>query len=321
MSHPHDDIVPIALPTPFIVGPVNVFLLRRDQLTLVDVGCGTDDSYDALANALADLNLRIADIEVILITHGHIDHIGLLGRLVAESGATTYAHASVTPHAGDYQEAERRSREFLMGVFRDFGVPQEIIDATSRARESFKGLGNIPKIDHILRDGDSVFGLDVLHVPGHSSSDTLFVDSARRLAFSGDHVLKGVNPTPLIRRNYETGERVRSLLEYEHSLARTRSLGLETVYPGHGPVITNPGEVIDRILDRHERRTQKVLDHIKQRPATPFEVGKALFPELSPEHTYLALSTAIGHLDILEKRGEVHIKVRDGVHYYHAALS
>lgn len=304
MSELPKNIIPIPLPTPFIIGPVNVFIIKRDPITLIDTGVGTEDAYNALVMGLHAHGLAIHDIKVILVTHGHVDHVGQLARLVEVSGAEVFGHASVVPHA-DPHEAERQSREFILEVFRNFGVPDDIVAETKKARENFKGMSGPPRIDHVLHEGDRAFEFDVYHVPGHSSSDTLFVDRARSLAFTGDHVIKGVNPTPLIRRDPKTGARVKSLLEFEQSLERTRALDLKTMYPGHGQVITEPEEVIGRVLQRHERRTEKVFAAVREKPSTPYEISRTLFPDLSSEHIYLALPTAVGHLDILETRGTV----------------
>lgn len=315
---PHEHIIPISIPTPFIIGPVNAFLIKSDPLILVDTGPRTDDAYDALATALRREGLEIADIEVILITHGHIDHIGLLGRLVEESGAESYALDLVARQSQDYEDTERRSREFMLKTFRQFGVPQPIIDAAEAAREGFRHLGSPARIDHGLQDGERVLGFEVIHVPGHSASDTIFFQPELRFAFTGDHVLKGVNPTPLMRRDADTDQRAKSLLQYERSLARTKDLDIAVCYPGHGDPIHDHVSVIERIQQRHEKRTQKLLDLLRARAMTPFEASQALFPELAPEHAYLGLSTAIGHLDILEERGKARTTCTEGVWRYHA---
>src|SRR5437868_5358285 len=81
----------LAIPTPFAVGRVNTYLIEDDPLTLVDSGPNSGRALDELQRALADHGRSIDDIELIIVTHQHIDHIGLVDILASHSGADVAA--------------------------------------------------------------------------------------------------------------------------------------------------------------------------------------------------------------------------------------
>ena len=63
----------IALPTPFLVGRINCYLIEDEPLTLIDTGPNSGKSLDDLERALAAHGHRIEDLELILLTHQHMD--------------------------------------------------------------------------------------------------------------------------------------------------------------------------------------------------------------------------------------------------------
>jgi glyoxylase-like metal-dependent hydrolase (beta-lactamase superfamily II) len=71
----------LTVPTPFPVGPVNVHLILRDPVTIVDSGPLTDSAWEVLVAGLAAHGLAVADVEQILLTHGHHDHYGLAAKV------------------------------------------------------------------------------------------------------------------------------------------------------------------------------------------------------------------------------------------------
>src|SRR5210317_1956328 len=84
----------ITMPTPFVVGPVNVHLLTGDAAVLVDAGFDSPDGVLALESGLQRAGMTVKDLDAILITHGHLDHFGLAARLKEASGAEVWAHRS-----------------------------------------------------------------------------------------------------------------------------------------------------------------------------------------------------------------------------------
>src|ERR1041385_6398530 len=100
----------LPLPIPFQDGPVNAYLAEGESLTLIDCGTRTDESYKALVDGLASRGYKIADIQRLLITHHHTDHLGLAERIVAESGAEVWAHPLTVPWL-EAPDAVRRQLE------------------------------------------------------------------------------------------------------------------------------------------------------------------------------------------------------------------
>ena len=62
-------IIPLSIPTPFYVGDVNVYLIKEDPLTLIDVGPKTQEAAEALRRKLAAHGVKFEDIRRIVLTH------------------------------------------------------------------------------------------------------------------------------------------------------------------------------------------------------------------------------------------------------------
>ena len=320
LNPPDPSVVRIVLPTPFPVGPVNAFLIKSDPITLIDAGVKGEDGWRKLVRSLAEHSLTPQDIQVVLLTHGHLDHTGLVPRLIEHAAPQIYAHPGVVTQFAAYQHEIEIGQQFFHNVLLQFGAPPKDVDEVMKYRSVFNELGDTFKIDHALDDGETVAGLEAHFVPGHSGSDTLFYSPQRRAAFTGDHVLKGISPNPLLRReSRDRTTRARSLVEYQQSLRFTRSLDIDTCYPGHGSPFGEHRAVIDGLLERHERRTREVRHLLAEKPMTPYEIVMRIFPKITCHSLHFALSVAIGHLDVLEVRGDARVENLNGVVVYRLA--
>src|SRR3954453_6034677 len=87
----------LQIPTPFAVGRVNCYLIEDDPLTLVDTGPNSGKSLGELEHQLSHLGFAIADLELVILTHQHIDHLGLVEIIADRSGADVAAIDVVVP--------------------------------------------------------------------------------------------------------------------------------------------------------------------------------------------------------------------------------
>jgi len=312
----------LEIPTPFPIGPVNAYLVkRRGEAILFDTGPRIDEAYDALLARLREHGLAPGDLTAIVATHGHLDHVGNLARLRRDAPRVpTYAHPMVVERLQRHDDDADNTHAYFYTLMIEFGVPQETAGEIAQRREGIKSLSEAVVIEHAIDDGAEVLGFRAYHVPGHSPTDTLFVDEATREAIAGDHVLTVVNPNPLLRRPDPGQPRGRSLVEYQRSLRRTRALGLATLYPGHGAPIEDPRAAIDSILARHEKRCASLMEALAQQsPASPYELVRIVYPQLATYYTDLGISSVVGHLELLHEAGSVRLDHSDGKLLAHAA--
>src|SRR5271167_4647387 len=194
----------LAIPTPFQVGRVNAYLIEDDPLTLVDSGPNSGKALDELEQALAARGHAVEDLELLVITHQHIDHFGLAGILARRSGAEVAALDGLAPLLERYGEQAELDDRFAERMMLRHGIPVDMTTALRSVSASFRGWGGKVRVTRPLRDGENLALRDrtlrVLHRPGHSPSDTVFHDESRSLLLAGDHLIAHISSNPLLAR-------------------------------------------------------------------------------------------------------------------------
>ena len=302
----------LPVPTPFAVGRVNCYLVEDDPLTLVDTGPNSATSLTVLEAALGEHGRRVEDLERIVVTHQHMDHIGLVDILATRSGAEVCALAALAPWLREYGRAMHADDEFAEAVMRRHGIPDELVLALRAITAGFRAWGAAATVTHPLADGGELPFAGrtwrVWHRPGHSPSDTVFHDEASGELLGGDHLIAHISSNPLVSRPLDgdaTSERPRALVDYLASLAATRAMPLVRVLPGHGDPIDDHVALIDERARMHERRAAKLLGMLAERPSTAFELAQAMWGNVAVTQAYLTLSEVLGHVDLLLDRGDV----------------
>jgi glyoxylase-like metal-dependent hydrolase (beta-lactamase superfamily II) len=306
----------LRIPTPFAVGRVNCYLLVDRPLTLIDTGPNSGKSLDEMERQLDALGYAIEDLELIVITHQHIDHTGLVEILSERSGADVAAIDLVVDFLANYGDDAESDDAFAGGLMMRYGIPEEMVIALRSVSRSFRAWGASAQVTRPLRDGEELRlrdrSLQVLHRPGHSPSDTVLWDDDRAILFAADHLLPHISSNPLMSRPLDgSTQRPQALVRYIESLEATRELPAEIVLPGHGDPITEHRALIDERLALHERRAEKIYGLIAERPKTAFEIAQELWGNVAVTQAFLTLSEVVGHVDLLMNAGRVR-EVADG---------
>jgi glyoxylase-like metal-dependent hydrolase (beta-lactamase superfamily II) len=314
----------LAIPTPFAVGRVNVYLIEDEPLTLVDAGPNSGTSFDELQRGIAALGHELADIELVILTHQHIDHLGLVSLVAAHSGAEVAAIDAAVPFVENFSVEAQADDDFARETMLRHGIPDDVVSALSSVSRAFRAWGARAEVTRVLRDGEEMGfrdrTLQVHHRPGHSPTDTVFHDRERRILIAADHLLGHISSNPLITRPQEgSSERPQALVTYLDSLKATREMDVELVLPGHGDPVTDHRRLIDERFALHRRRADKIHRLIAERPRTAYEVAQALWGNIAVTQAYLTLSEVLGHVDLLLNEGRVREIKRESVSVFVAA--
>jgi glyoxylase-like metal-dependent hydrolase (beta-lactamase superfamily II) len=306
------------VPTPFLVGRINCYLLDDDPLTLIDTGPNSGKSLDELELALGRLGRRIEDLELIVITHQHMDHLGLLEIVARRSGAEVAALDLLAPYLADFTAAAGADDAFAQAIMRRHGIPADLATVLGTVGAAFRAFGCSATVTQPLRDGDVLTLRDrtlrVMHRPGHSPTDTLFWDESREILFGGDHLLAHISSNPLISRPpvpgsdvtaAGPGQRPRALITYIESMRATRELPVRLVLSGHGDPILRHVALIDERLRLHQRRARKILAMLRERPLSAYEIAVRMWGNVAVTQAFLTISEVLGHLDLLLEEGSV----------------
>ncbi|MDX1662872.1 MAG: MBL fold metallo-hydrolase [Candidatus Promineifilaceae bacterium] len=284
----------------------NIYLVDDgDRLILIDTGSGLEQSNEEFLAGFAALRARYGvsfsptDLDLILITHAHMDHFGGLPFVRTLTDAPIGAHILDRRVLSHYEErivvATKRLETFLERA----GVGDTHRQTLMRIYLFAKGIYRSTPVDFLLEDGEPVAGIIPHHVPGHCPGQVcLQVDD---ILLTADHVLSRTTP-------HQAPEAITLNTGLGHYLASLEKIGqvegIALALGGHEAPMPDLQGRIRAIQALHEARLQRVLELCAE-PASVADVSRALFGEVDSYHVLLALEEAGAHVEYLYQRGEL----------------
>ena len=301
-------LIPIPIPIPLKY--VNCYLFKGPSgWTLVDAGFHDGLAEDAWPRAFADVGIRAQDIDQILITHYHPDHLGAAGWLQELTGAPAYMHEpelrQVELFWGGGMEPQA---EALRAFFAAEGMPDEMARAMGAHHErqtaQVRPLAKLKPLATGSQFRVGAASYEVRWAPGHSDGLAIFWDAASGVLLANDMLLNKITPNVSLW----PGGRPNPLQDYLASLAQVEALGAKVGLPGHRTVIEDVSGRAREIREHHgERLTLMERACGSLRGATAWEVCEQVFSPgtLTIHQVRIAMSETLAHLVYMERQGRL----------------
>jgi len=317
-----DGVSRIEIPTPFPVGSVNCYLIEGSPLTLIDTGPKTSTSLATIQKELQSMSYEMSDIEQILITHGHLDHIGLAAQFVRErehrhgDSTDVWIHQRDANALIDYEKHAGIYLESFVRLVTTSGVPEKETQNLDPKRliEYYMSIREPVPRAHTFEDKASfktgIGEITAIWVPGHSSGSVCYVCDEQKVFFSGDHILGDISSNPSI--SFDSSERI-GMLTYLESLNRISCIDGYTALPGHRQPIFDVKSRIKALHAEYDEKFQKAADSLTSNPQTVYEISRIIYGDYDANSLVLALAESHDVLKILESRNQARLINHQGV--------
>jgi glyoxylase-like metal-dependent hydrolase (beta-lactamase superfamily II) len=274
----------LTLPLPHPPKHVHTYVIEGDDgRILVDAGAGAPGAEDTF---------RGLEVERIVITHMHPDHVGGAAQAADATGAPVFQGAL------DYEQCERLWGgsgwfERYAEWFRRHGMPEAVLAAPIRAWAAASGHVGFVRDPFLLHEGDNVGGWTVIPLPGHADGQIGLLRDGVLIA--ADHLLAYTSPTV----SFMPGRAPDPVGDYFASLERVIELDPSIAYPGHGAPIESPAERAAELIADHRTRLDRVASALAAKPRNAYEIAQiALRGDPRARHP-MAVAETIAYLEHL----------------------
>ncbi|PWA11943.1 MBL fold metallo-hydrolase [Pueribacillus theae] len=311
------EVFPVIAPVEFSLKTVNFYLVKDDHsLTLIDAGYNDEDCWQALQKTLKENDCKLSDLTQIILTHHHIDHVGLINRITEIHPIPVYCHPLSIPRLKREPRFMEMRVDFYTKLYEEMGCGEagkKQIHYLQKALTKNKSQAIECDLSEIT--AEKFMGFEVIETPGHAPDQLAFYDRKQKWLFSGDLLIEHISSNALVEPD-PFGIRMNTLTDHYNSMEKFLSFEIDTIFPGHGTLIKNHHELITKRLNGIERKAEKFLALIKNGFTTGSEIAHEYYKETYEKQFSLVMSEVVGHLDYLETNGKVEKKKTNGIWHY-----
>jgi glyoxylase-like metal-dependent hydrolase (beta-lactamase superfamily II) len=324
------DLFQLRIPLPIpALKHLNAYLIRTEgQYVLIDTGIGSDRAFRELSRQLAEIGVKPESLTDILVTHFHIDHVGLVPRLRKLSGARLVVSAKTTEAVRLVRQTHESYWENLMNTYKVAGVPTELLEQMLKATPGYLYQAvyeELARPSRALEDGEKTsigeYSFQAIWTPGHSPGHICLYEPKRRLLIAGDHLLPTITP----HVTQWSGESD-ALTDYLDSLEKIGKLDVDLVLPAHEDLFQDHRKRISELQEHHRLRATEMLSEIQKQELTAFQIASRIHWDIEYAswdrfplfQKFLAVGETLAHLEFLKKQGQVRKNIHAETAFYRA---
>lgn len=301
---------------------VNIFVILDKDPILIDMGPWQPNLFRDLSSCFHQLGLSLSDVKRVVFTHAHPDHMG--GALAFKDGSrfSYMAHAEAKQFVENYGAyVDTMKRHFKNSV-----ISHQLKDESKKniylsVAEAFwcPSSGSI-QIHKQLFEGDIIetgkLRFEVIFTPGHSPWDISLWEKDKNLIFTGDFLMERM--TTMVGPLMGFGSDLKLYIE---SLSKIKKIltGNERIIPSHGNIIKDAFGAVEKISKSIVEREQRIIDRIRQHPATLLELESIFLPTHDPLIFVRRMGLLLCHLEKLKQEGIIAERKTENGIFYHLA--
>jgi glyoxylase-like metal-dependent hydrolase (beta-lactamase superfamily II) len=272
---------------------------------IVDTGLNRQACLDTMQRGLNTLGVDLSRSDI-FITHRHIDHFGLVSKLLTDStrifiGRQDKVLMESWNGIGTIADCARQN-----------GFPENELKAVFDKHPAAQfDLDWVPQ-SKALDEGD-VIAIGAYHfkcvaTPGHTIGHTCLYEPQKKILLAGDHILMDISPNIVCWSDTEN-----PLAQFLASLDKIQNLPVDLVLPGHRRLIDNPKDRIAELKEHHASRLDEVYALLNGSVMNAFQIASNMTWDIASEnwdqfpatHKWFATGEAISHLRYLEEAGKI----------------
>lgn len=300
-------VYPVIYPINNSLKSINCYLYKHNNtLTMIDAGINTEDFKHYFEQQLKQFDFKLSDIDQIVLTHHHSDHIGLVNWITEQYNIPVYAHSLSIPRLHLTDDYQLQKIAFFTELYKHFGC----LELAATRMEKMKATYENSHLHRInceitpLYDCNRIGDLQVLETPGHSLDSVALYDADTNWLFAGDLLLSHGTSNALIDHD-SVGQLLPTVTQFLSSLKKCQALDINYVFSGHQSIFSDIEKVIENNISKIDYKFNRLIGKIEEGNSTITQLAFSIYGNRVQKEETLILSDIIGYISYAESLGKI----------------